>query len=123
MSNTHNITMDQGSTLVYTFYLTQPDGTPFNASGYEARMQIRRSFGDTSTLVNCTLQNSKLAWANGTDGQLSLTLDAADTSLIRFNNREDDTLECVYDLEIVSSTGQVYKPARGTFTLNREVTR
>lgn len=123
MDNILNITMDQGSSLDYSFYLQTEDGDPFNLSGYDVRMQVRKSYGSTSTEINATLANGKVALENAAGGHLKVVLLPSDTSSIRFNGVNDESLECVYDLEIISPVGQVWKPARGTFTLNREVTR
>lgn len=123
MSNIRNLVCDQGSTFTFIFNLKNDVGAAFNLTGYDARLQVRRTYGDTSTLINATLANSKLVLTNAVGGILTLTLAPSDTSSIRFNGVGDETLECVYDLEIQSSLGQVAKPARGTFTLNREVTR
>jgi hypothetical protein len=123
MSNVLNIVMDQGSSLEYTFSLTNEDGFSFSLAGYDARLQVRRTYGDTSTLINCTLANGKLVISDVSGGELKLVLAPTDTSSIRFNNRDDEELEAVYDLELQSALGQVVKPARGTFTLRREVTR
>jgi hypothetical protein len=121
MSNNLNITMDQGSTLVYTFNLTNTTGQPLSLTGFDARLQVRKSYGATAVEINCTIANGKLSW--GTVGQVILTLTPADTSSIRFASKDDAELVCVYDLEIIDGAGKVYKPARGDFTLNREVTR
>jgi hypothetical protein len=118
--NTKNIVMDQGSTLVYVFTLLDKFNNAFNITGFDARLQVRRSYGDTGILINCTLANSKLSISGNA---VTLTLLPADTSSIRFNAPNDDTLDCVYDLEIIGLTGKVYKPARGSFSINREVTR
>ena len=123
MSNTLNIPMDQGSSLTYTFTLTDTGNSPFNLTGCDARLQVRKTFGATAIEINATLSNSKLVITNATGGVLTFNLVPADTTGIRFNNKDDDTLECVYDLEVQTAAGRVYKPARGTFTLNREVTR
>lgn len=123
MSNLLNITMDQGSTQPFIFTIKDENNAVVNLAGYDFRLQVRRTYGDTSALVNCTLANGKLAITNAAGGVVTLTLAPGDTSGIRFNSADDDTLECVYDLELVTPTGKVAKPARGTFTLNREVTR
>jgi len=120
MSNALDITMDQGSTLEYEFVLTDADNDPYDLTNHDARLQVRRSFGATEVLINCTLANGKLTKSSNI---ITLHLVPSDTSLIRFNEREDDTLECVYDLEIQSASGKVNKPARGAFVLRREVTR
>lgn len=125
MSNILPIEMDQGSSLSHTFTLKDEAGAAFDltAVGWDVRLQVRKTYGATSALINCTLANSKVAITNAAGGVITLNLLPADTTSIKFNSLDDDTLECVYDLELQSPIGKVYKPARGTFTLNREVTR
>ena len=120
-TNTKDIAMDQGSTFTYVFTLLNATGAVFDLTGYDARLQVRKTFGATSSLISCTLANGKLSIT--APNIINLNLLPSDTSGIRFNAVDDDTLDCVYDLEIVSPASAVYKPARGTFTLNREVTR
>ena len=120
---TYDITCDQGSTLSVVFTIQTAALAPYNLTGYDARLQVRRSYGDTNALISATLANSKLALTNPTGGVITLTLAPSDTSSIRFNEKDDDTLDCVYDLEIQSAAGAVYKPSKGAFTISREVTR
>lgn len=122
MSNVLNISMDQGSTLEYTFTLQNMDLTPFVLTGFDARLQVRKTYGGNA-VISATLANTKLEILSAAGGTMKLVLQPSDTSGITFANRDDDSLECVYDLEIISPASKVYKPARGTFTLNREVTR
>lgn len=123
MSNILDISIDQGSTKTITFNIKDSGGAAFILTGYDARLQVRRSLGDTNVLVNCTLANGKLVLTNAAGGVLTLVLGPSDTSSIRFNSVEDETLDCVYDLEIQSTLGEVAKPARGAFTITREITR
>lgn len=124
MSNQLDIAMDQGSSLKYTFTLQAEGGAPFDITGYDARLQIRRSYGATGTApISATLANNKIVLTDPANGVLELRLSPADTSGIAFASKEDESFEMVYDLEIQSPSSKVYKPARGTFTLAREVTR
>ena len=123
MSNQLDITMDQGSSLKYTFTLQTGGATSFDLTGYDARLQVRKNYGSTVTEINGTLMNGKLVFVNASAGILELNLLPTDTSAIKFLDKDDESLEMVYDLEVASPAGKVYKPARGTFTLNREVTR
>jgi hypothetical protein len=120
MSSFIALSADQGSNFEHTFTLKHADGSPFDLSGYDARLQVRRTIGDTTTLINATLANGKLAIG---DGSIVFSLIPSDTTSIRFNSKDDDTLSTVFDLEIVSPAGKVDKPTRGSFTLTREVTR
>jgi hypothetical protein len=123
MSTQPDITIDQGSSLDVVFTIQQENSSAYDLTGYDARLQVRRTYGDTTALINCTLANSKLVLTDAVGGVLTLSLAPADTSSIRFNSKDDDTLDCVYDLEIQSVAGKVFKPAKGSFILAREVTR
>lgn len=123
MSNSYDISFDQGSSLSVVFTLQTVAQTAFNLTGYDVRLQVRRSYGATSPEINCTLANGKVALTDAVNGVITLNLAPSDTSSIKFNDKEDDTLDCVYDLEIQSPGGAVYKPVKGAFVLNREVTR
>lgn len=120
MSNILNIEVDQGCDYTFTFNFLASDNSVIDTSGYDARLQVRRSYGNTSWLINATLMNGKLVMNSGF---AVWNLSAADTTAIRFADKEAETEEFVYDLEIISPLGQVFKPARGTLIINREVTR
>lgn len=122
-SNTYDIFCDQGSTKTIVLTLQTDTLTPYNLTGFDVRLQVRRTYGDTTVLINATLTNGKLVLTNAVGGVITLNLAPADTSSIRFTNKDDDTLDCVYDLEIQSASGAVYKPFKGSFTIAREVTR
>lgn len=120
MSNVKNITIDQGSSFTYTFTLTDVTNDPFDVTAYDARLMVRRSYGDTAVLMNATVTNGKLVISTNT---VAWNISPDDTSLIKFNSKDDDTLECVYDLEVISPLSKVYKAAKGTLTIYREVSR
>lgn len=116
-----NIVMDQGSSLVVNFAITT-GGSPVDMTGYDLRLQVRRTANSTSTIINCTLANGKLAWINPTLGTFRLVLAALDTNTIRFNKDEEE-IDAVYDIEFTDLTGAVTKPCKGSFVITREVTR
>jgi hypothetical protein len=123
-NNTLDISMDQGSSLTHIFNIKNADLSAFDLTDFDARLQVRRSYGATTTEINGTLANSKLVKVSAINGTLSLVLTPADTSGIKFVNKDDETLDCVYDLEIQNTiSGKVYKPAKGAFVISREVTR
>lgn len=123
MSAILNFQVDQGSSMTYTFNLKQVNGEPFNLTDIDARLQVRRSYGATKVLINCTLANGKLVIVNAALGMLAWVIAPNDTSPLLFDAKEDESMETVYDLELQSASAKVYKPAKGTLTLNREVTR
>lgn len=120
MSNIKNFEVEQGTSFTITFALTDTELVAFDLTGYTAQLQIRRSYGNTSTLVDATTENGKL---NISAGSVLFYVVPADTENIKFNDVEDESLECVYDLKIFSPIGKEYKPAKGSFTIMRTVTR
>lgn len=115
-------TVDQGSTFEHTFTFTV-NTVPYDLTGSDARMQIRKTYGKTETIYNGTLANSKLEIVDAAAGVLKVIFAATDFVSVRFDAVDDSTLSCVFDLEVIDSLGKVRKPARGTLVLNREVTR
>ena len=122
MSNVLNITVDQGTNKPYTFNLFDKNNAPYNLAGFDARLMVRKAYGDAVPQISATVANGML-YVDPTFGTVAWNIDPADTSSIRFDNPNDDTLDCVYDLQIISSDGKVYRVAAGTLTINRAVTR
>lgn len=85
------------------------DGTP------QMRMHIRESVDDAAILLELTTDNGRILVDNGTK-KITLQIDADDTGLIEWD-------QAVYDLEGVSSTGEVTPIAYGRITVNKEITR
>jgi hypothetical protein len=120
IAGTYNMTCDQGSTFLRTFVLEYQDAIdpnlyhPHNLSGYTARMQIRRDISSSTVLAELTTENGKIS-VGGSNGEVTVTMTAQQTALIERSG--------VYDIEIVSPSGEVQKIVRGDFVLNLEVTR
>ena len=130
-TNDLSITWDQGSTLLYVWNLALGTSA-MPLTGFTAEMMVRRTYGSSTVLIHAssTGTNPKLVIEpNATVGAIQLTLSPTDTSVIKFNEKNDDTVDLVYDLEVVDVLGSigvaggVYKCSRGTFVLRREVTR
>lgn len=113
-AGTYNITVDQGTDWSETYTVKNSNDTPVNLTGYTARMHVRRDYDATTTLVELTTQNGRIV-LGGTAGTITLSLSAAVTAGIARSG--------VYDIELVSAGGLVYRPLRGDFVLRREVTR
>lgn len=120
-----NITIEQGTTVEIPFAVTRAS-VAVDLTGYLLRLQVRRRLSDTVVLINCTQANGKLVWVDQVAGEFKLLLTPADTNAsngkIRFG-LEEDVLDCVYDLELESAAGVVFKGCRGAFEILREVTR
>ncbi len=88
---------------------------PVDLSGYTARMHIRQSLTATTTLLELTTENGRIALDN-TAKTITVTIDAVDTAALDFTSG-------VYSLELVRSTDEVAEILVGTVTLVKEVTR
>jgi hypothetical protein len=91
---------------------------PKDLTTYEARMQIRASRADTTTLVSLTSNPVAGITLIASEGQITVVIEASATELLDFVN-------AVYDLElyIPGGTPKVTRIASGDVTLIKEVTR
>jgi len=122
---TRNIVIEQGSSVELPFAATR-NAVPLNMADYTLNMQVRRTYASTEVLVNCTIANGRLVWVNQLGGTFKLVLPPEATSALRFTTEELSTgsIEAVFDIEIQNVIGGVvYKGVKGSFTINREITR
>lgn len=117
IAGVYNITCEQGSTFTRTFTVFEPDGeTPYDFTGYSARMTIRRDIDSTEVLFAGTVANGAITIDN-LNGQITVDMTAAQTAAIQRDG--------VYDLEIFDTSipPVVHKVVRGRFVLIKESTR
>lgn len=109
----YNIKVEQGATFILDFTI-KTGTTPWNLTGYSARMQVRTSVNASTTLLSIT--NSDYITLGGSLGTVAISVPASVT---------DDLIagRHVYDFELVSSGGQVWRVLEGKFTVSPEVTR
>jgi predicted secreted Zn-dependent protease len=111
----YNITCEQGATFTRTFTITDPDGDIVDLSGYTGRMQVRRDVESSAALIELTSANGRLV-ITPLLGEITINLTPALTAGI--------TRDGIYDLEIVNTTsGVVYRVLKGSFKIDKEVTR
>lgn len=126
LAGNYNMTCQQGSTFTRTLEIEQPDlatdptGStfmPFDLSGYEARMQVRRTIDSSSFLLELTTAN----------GGLTINPISGDTNKILIFAPANVTASVptsgVYDIEIISDDNTVSRVLQGIFNLSPEVTR
>lgn len=116
------ITIEQGKTVEIPF-TAQRNSMAFDLTDFSVRFQVRETYNSSNTIINGTLQNGKIVWVNQAQGQFKFVIQPTDTSIIGGSRFNEDTFECVYDIELVSPLGTVYPGAKGPFTIKREVTR
>ncbi len=113
-----DLLIEQGATFKHTLYVKQGSGesaTPADLTGYTARMQIRAEVESTAVLIDLTIANGRIE-ITAAEGRIDITISAVDTAAMDFDVG-------VYDLELVSGSGEVMRVVQGKVTLSREVTR
>jgi len=79
-------------------------------------MQIRAKIDDVTPKLELNTTNNRITIANPIAGEIQLYISATDTSTINW-------VSGVYDLELVSPSGDVTRLVEGTVSISREVTR
>ena len=109
----YNLTMYQGASFDYTF-TWKIDDEEVNLTGYFARMQVRRNYQAEDAVLSLTeLDGITLG---GEAGTILVEVDDETTADI-------DAANYVYDLELESPGGEVYRLLQGKFVVSPEVTR
>jgi hypothetical protein len=110
----YDLIIEQGATFEKTVTWKDSDGNAVDLTGYTARMQIRRSKSSTTTILSITTDDA--ITLGGTAGTVAISIPAATTATFTFRR-------AVYDLELVSGGGVVYRLLEGVVGLSKEVTR
>lgn len=121
-SEQQNIITNQGADFTLNMTVKAIDQSPFDLTGFDARLQIRKAYTGAAT-INATLMNSILVLTNAAGGILTLNLPGTLTSPITFPNATDDSIDMLYDLFITSPAGISYRPVYGTWTMLRQITK
>lgn len=106
---------EQGATFRRRLSLKEDDGTVIDLSGYTARMQVRSTVESATAIVSLTTANGRIE-IDGPLGTVTLILTATETDAL-------PAAAYLYDLELVSGTGDVQRLLEGRFVVSRNVTR
>ena len=112
----YDMTIYQGASFDRTF--TWQVGDPaalVNLTGYTGRMHVRSTVGAPATIVELTTSNGRMT-LGGAAGTIALVLTATETAALPAG-------QYVYDMEMVSSGGEVTRLLEGRATVSAEVTR
>lgn len=104
--------MDQGASFRNIINITDDvTNDAINVSGYIVRSQMRRSYYSANATANlvCTITDAA-------NGEITMTLAAANTALIRANRY-------LFDLETEDIYGNIVRVLEGIITVNPSVTR
>lgn len=112
------ISLNQINSLSYTTYTSGgvlEYNTPVSLTGYTARLQIKRKITDLDPVLTLTTENGGIL-LDDVAKTITIRATAQQTSALSFNS-------AVYDLELISGSGKVYRFAEGSISLKPEVTR
>lgn len=112
----YDYTVEQGTTFrrTITWYNDDAQTVLRDLTGYTARMQIRPTVASTDVLLSLT--NTAGITLGGTAGTIAIVMTDAQTAAFTFTT-------AVYDLEMITPSGDVIRLIKGTLTLDKEVTR
>ena len=113
-----DFTIYQGASLKKEWELVAK-GTedPIDLTGYTARMQVRAKIKDTTPILDLTTENDGITITVGAEKTtLAIYANAATTAAITASKG-------IYDLELIDTSGDVYRLMSGSITVSKEVTR
>lgn len=112
----HNLTIEQGATFSFAAEWQDNAGTPYDLTGYTARLHVRTEPYAVAALLECTTANGRILLGT-TDGAIDVRLTATETAALSWGQA------AYYDLELVSAAGVVTRLIEGRAMLSPEVTR
>jgi hypothetical protein len=115
-SGIYNIVADQGATFQGTITWKDSARTPYDITGYTARMHVRTETDSGDIVLGLTTENGRIV-IYGTQGRIDLNIPRTVMEAVAPD-------KYVYDLEIVAPiTGIVTRLTQGNFVVRPEVTR
>lgn len=114
MSKTYNWVVDAGSDSTRIFHIVDGNCEPVNAEGFTAHMQVRPYIDSKTVADELTTENGRIVI--DTDGNVRVFLTHEATASYKFK-------EGVYDLELISPSGDVTRIVEGRVIVRKEVTR
>jgi len=111
----YDILIEQGATFSRTFIWKDSEEVAVDLTDYTARMQIRRTKSNSTSLAEATTENGYIE-LGGDEGTVIVTIPASVTADFEF-------LRGVYDIELIDSEGVVTRLVEGAVEVSREVTR
>jgi hypothetical protein len=118
-TTTFDLHVEAGTTFVVEFFLKEDQETPMNLTGYEARSQVRPSYMHTGVPILEFTSPSGGIVINNSEGKLTLTINPEQTIPIAGSSPK----ELLYDVEIFTVAGVVYRPFKGKITIYPEITK
>lgn len=112
MSETYNISAIQGSTLLLNITCRDSAGIPLNLTNYNVRSYVRDKYSATGIALNL----NPIIYSPATSGIVQISGNADDMANLKVH-------QYIYDVELSGANNYVFKPIRGIFSVEGEVTR
>ena len=116
-----DIEIIKGDTVSMAIACSDSDDLPWDFTGYTAIMQVRKSWNDTSIPPILELSTANGCISFDTNNIL-LTIPANLTESIVIKIGKE-SVDYVYDIDLVAPNSKVHKPLRGIFTIYSESTK
>lgn len=108
---------EQGADYLLQLRIHDENGDTIDLTGYTARMQVRQTVDNATALINWSTSGGQITLNGASSPNLTVAVAAATTAAISWDGL------AVYDIEIVSGSGYVYRVAEGKIECSKEVTR
>lgn len=115
LGNRYDLEIKQGATLSLTATWKDSNGAAVNLTGYTARMQVRATYDSSATILSLT--SSSGITLGGVAGTIAISASAMVTAALTA------PWSGVWDLELVSGSGEVTRLLEGAASVSPEVTR
>lgn len=110
-----NLKINQGATFRFKFTWKDSKSRLIDLTGFVARMHVRAEVAASAVLIALNTENGGIL-LGGKSGTISLYLSDAATSALSW-------AKGVYDIELVSPSGEVFRLVSGAVSVSPEVTR
>lgn len=111
----HDIDIEIGATFFLNVTWEDEDENPIDLTGYDARMQVRKKYTSTTSLLSFTTGAGTIT-LGGAAGTIAVKGLATVTELVTEKYG-------VYDLEMIAPNGDVYRILKGVVNFDPEATR
>lgn len=110
-----NLIIYQGSSFTHTWHITDANDVDIDLTNFIIRMQIRKSYNSKAILDLDNLAKLGIRILHSPKTMIDLYLTPEQTQLIKTN--------CIYDIELEDTLGDVIRFIQGNITISKEVTK
>lgn len=115
-----NLYIVRGNNKNFDVTITAQDGAPVNITGGTVRMTVKYDVGDADASAVFSLSSSTtgITLTDPANGVATVNIPASATSALPYSN-----VRLVYDIQLTTSTPEVFTVLRGYFIVAPNITR